>query len=137
MASPATTALGSKLDNLDRLIAALSYDYAIDPGRVYVLGHSMGGMTTAGLVASSGERIAAAACLAGSGGFKKQDRMPPVLVIAGGLDMVVPAGRIETGAKKAIDEKLPIEYRLKETYGHTVLVGAVLPEVIDWLLARP
>lgn len=137
LASPATTALGNKLDNLDRLIAALSHDYAIDPHRVYVLGHSMGGMTTAGLVASAGERIAAAACLAGSGGFKKQEKMPPVLVIAGGLDMVVPVGRIEPGAKKAMEEGLPIEYRLKEAYGHTVLVGAVLPEVIDWLLARP
>lgn len=137
LASPATTALGNKLENLDRLIAALSHDYAIDRQRVYVLGHSMGGMTTAGLVASAGERIKAAACLAGSGGFKKQDHMLPVLVIAGGLDMVVPAGRIEPGAKKAIEEGLPIEYRLKENYGHTVLVGAVLPEVIDWLLTRP
>lgn len=136
LASPATTAMGNKRDHLDRLIVALGHDYAIDRQRVYVLGHSMGGMTTAGLVANAGERIAAACCIAGSGGFKANEHLPPVLVIAGGLDMVVPVSRIEPGATKAIAEGLPIEYRLKPSYGHTVLVGAALPEVIDWLLAK-
>ena len=57
-----------------------------------------------------------------------------MLVIAGKLDSVIPITMLQPMANQAIDAGMPVELRVKEHLGHTLLVGAVLPEAIDWLL---
>ncbi len=133
VASPSTTAVGGRSERFDVLIEELSADYAVDPNAIYVIGHSMGGFTTASLAAKRKDKIAAACCLAG-GGRPGSGSLPPMLIIAGELDSIVPTGMLKLGAQQAIDAGQPVKFRLKEDYGHTLLVGAVLTDAVDWLL---
>lgn len=133
VASPGTSAVGGRTERFDNLITEIANDYAIDPKAIYLIGHSMGGFTTASLAAKRPDRIAAACCLAG-GGKPPSDKIPPMLVIAGKLDSVIPIAMLQPMAQGAIDAGMPVQLRVKEHFGHTLLVGAVLPEAIDWLL---
>jgi predicted esterase len=133
VASPSTTAVGGRTERFDTLIEELAADYSIDPDAVYLIGHSMGGFTTASLAAKRHSKIAAACCLAG-GGKPPSDTIPPMLIIAGKLDSVVPMAMLKPMAQQAIDAGMPVEFRQKEHFGHTLMVGAVLPEAINWLL---
>jgi predicted esterase len=124
-------------DTFDRLVEALGYDYAIDSKRIYVLGHSMGGMAVSGLIAVRADRIAAAACINGFSGFKDDVKaIPPTLVTAGELDPLIRPASIDPLFSKAKAAGLPVEYRLLKNYGHTLAVTKLLPDVIAWLLAR-
>ncbi len=133
VASPGTSALGGRVERLDHLISEIAADYAIDPQAIYLIGHSMGAFATATLTAKRADKIAAACCLAG-GGKPPSDKIPPMLVIAGKLDSVIPITMLQPMATQAIDAGMPVELRVEEHLGHTLLVGAVLPEAIDWLL---
>jgi predicted esterase len=135
VASPATAAIGGKPERFDTLITELSSDYAVDPDAIFLIGHSMGGFTTYSLASKRPDKIAAACCLAG-GGRSASGSIPPMLIIAGELDSVVPTAMLKRGAQQAIDAGLPVEFRVKEDYGHTLLVGAVLTEAVDWLLSH-
>ncbi|MCX6559782.1 MAG: hypothetical protein NTZ26_04640 [Candidatus Aminicenantes bacterium] len=121
----------------DDLLRAVGADYSIDPKRVYVLGHSMGGMTTNALLVTRGEEIAAAACLCGFQGFAEgASGIPPTLIVAGELDPIVSPARIEPAFQKARAAGFPVEYRVIPNYGHTLTVGKVLPAVAAWLFSR-
>jgi predicted esterase len=119
----------------DALLEALGHDYAIDSKRVYVLGHSAGGMLTNRLVELRGGRLAAAACLCGFLGFPDETRaIPRTLVVAGEIDPIANPARLEPLFKKSRAAGYPVEFRLIENFGHTLLVAKVLPDVLDWLL---
>jgi dienelactone hydrolase len=118
---------------LEPVLEDLSLTYPIDRGRVYVLGHSMGGGATSRLAAEQGSLLRAACCIAGFRGFPSQAKIPPTLVIAAENDAIIPAAGIEEAAKKGIADKLPITFELVPAYGHTLVVEAKLPEVIDWM----
>jgi predicted esterase len=119
----------------DALIEAVGYDYDIDPSRIYVLGHSMGGGATNNLINARPNMIAAAAPICG---FRQlttsAEETPPTLVIAAELDPLARPARVEPGAQKAIDAGLPVEYKLIKNYGHTLVVGDIMHDTIDWLL---
>ena len=119
----------------DALLAALGADYAIDPKRIFVLGHSAGGMLTNRLLTLRGDRIAAAACLCGFLGFPDGARgIPRTLVVAGEIDPIAAPARIKPLFEKAREAGQPVEFRLIKNYGHTLTVARILPDVIDWLL---
>ena len=121
----------------DRMLGMMSADYPVDGRRVYLVGHSMGAGVVGRLAASRPEKIAAAACLCGFQGFGEGVGMtPPVLVIAAALDPLAAPSRIEPLVRKAADRGLPVEYRLVEGYGHTLVVARELPAVFDWLIRR-
>jgi len=122
-------------DMFDALIEAIGYDYNIDANRIYVLGHSMGGGATNNLINSRPTVIAAAAPICGFRELKtSKEETPPTLVIAAELDPLARPGRVEPGAQKAIDAGLPVEYKLMKNYGHTLVVGDIMHDTIDWLL---
>lgn len=131
--SPATTAIGGRPERFDTLLAELSNDYAIDPDAVYLIGHSMGAFTTFSVATKRQDKIAAACCLAG-GGRSVSGPIPPMLVIAGELDTIIAAAMLKIGAQQAIEAGQPLEFEVENHYGHTLLVGAVLPKAVDWLL---
>jgi predicted esterase len=133
IASPLTYKFSSNAKTLDALIEALSYDYAIDRDRVYVLGHSLGAGATAGLARGRGDTIAAACCIAG-GTFQAKPGTPPVLVVSPDLDGVVPPKALKASAENAAAAGMSIELRIMPGYGHTLAVGTILPEAINWLL---
>jgi predicted esterase len=139
LATPRTGAFSGAggAEAFDALLETLRTDYRIDPKRVFVLGHSMGGMATNALLASRGGKIAAGACLCGFQGFAEgTSGIPPVLIVAGEIDPIVSPARIEPAFRKAKAAGLPVEYRLIANYGHTLTVAKVLPNAVAWLFAR-
>lgn len=136
VASVSTNILAAKPERFDHVLEELTNDYNIDPAAIYLVGHSMGAGATSRLAGQRSDVIAAACCLAG-GGRSSSDSLSPMLVIAAELDKIIPAESVRSGAQRAIEAGLPIEFRQADNYGHTLMVGAVLPEAIDWLLAHP
>lgn len=136
LASPLTYEFGSAdgPGRFEALIDALALTYPIDRHRVYVIGHSMGGGVVSQLAQARAEAIAAAVALAGFRGYEGAEAVPPTYVIAAEHDPLVPPARIEPLATKAQQAGLPVEYKLMEGYGHTLVVGDVLPDAIAWLL---
>lgn len=132
--SPSTNKFGGDPKNLDRLIAALSRHYHIDRQRIYVLGHSMGAGATAALARARPETIAAACCIAGGGSYQSKTGISPMLAIVAELDAVIPAKGLQSSAEKAAAAGAPVELRLMPGFGHTLVVGTVLPGAVDWLL---
>ncbi len=133
VASPLTYSFGSEIKTLYALIEALGYDYSINSDRVYVLGHSMGAGAAAGLARGRSDTVAAACCIAG-GRFQTKSDSPPILVVSPELDGVVPPKRLQESAQKAMSEGMPGELKIMPGYGHTLAVGAILPEAVSWLL---
>ncbi|HLO39532.1 MAG TPA: dienelactone hydrolase family protein [Phycisphaerales bacterium] len=134
VASPSSYPFVTSAAILDRLIEQMSADYAVDRERIYVLGHSMGGMAASVLASSRRETLAAAAGICGSSGFNKAAPPCPMLVVGGEIDPIVSAGSLKTRAERAQRAGLDVEYRELASYGHTLAVNAALPEVIEWLL---
>ena len=133
IASPLTYRFGGSAKSLDALIEALGFDYALDRDRIYVLGHSLGAGIAAKLARERTESIAAACCIAG-GSFQGQQKISPLLVVLPELDMVVPSKTVRAAAEKLAAVGMPIESRMMPGYGHTLAVGAILPNAVDWLL---
>jgi predicted esterase len=132
IASPLTYAFNDA-KSLEACIETMGYEYAVDKNRVYVLGHSLGANTTARLVQGRSDIVAGACCIAG-GSFQVKGNTPPLLVVSPELDAVVPAKMLRASAAKAIQGGMPIEIREMPGYGHTLAVGAALPDAVDWLL---
>jgi predicted esterase len=118
----------------DRLVDAAADDWPIDPARIYVIGHSMGTGPTATLSRLRGTRIAACCCLSGAFSLRAFDDMAPMLMITGELDGIVSAGSVRNAHARAERAGAPVELRVEPHYGHTLIVGDVLAEVVDWLL---
>ena len=131
--APATNSISRSPNRFDHLVSEISADYAIDPNRIYLIGHSMGGFATISLLDARPKVIAAACCLAG-GGKPSTDTIPPTLIISGKLDSIVSFDRLERQASRAKDAGLPVEFREKRILGHTLMVGETLPEAVEWLL---
>ncbi len=77
--------------------------------------------------------MAAACCIAG-GNFYAKPGSPPLLVVSPELDGVVSPKSLQASARKAAAAGMPIETKIMPGYGHTLVVGAALPEAVDWLL---
>jgi len=141
--SPSTNALAMVPQALPRLLAAAEEEFPIRRGPVAVLGHSMGAGAAWRLAGSFGETIGAVACVAGPcgapgpvGAGGEPPGRPPLLVVAGELDPISAPSRMEAAARQGQEAGLQVEYRVISDYGHTLVVGAVLEDVVDWLLAH-
>jgi predicted esterase len=133
VASPLTYTFGSDFRTLQALLDELATDYRIDRGRIYVLGHSMGAGAAASLARGHADNIAAVCCIAG-GTLAPIANTPPVLVVIPELDGVVPPERVLSAAQRAKSQGLPVELREMSGFGHTLSVGIVLPDAVEWLL---
>lgn len=123
-------------ERFDALIDAMALAYPIDRERVYVLGHSMGGMMTASVAALRPDAIRAAACVCGFRGFGSATKTPPTLVVAAELDPLAQAKGVESAFNAAKAAGHDVEYKFMPNYGHTLVVGKVLPSTINWLFAH-
>jgi predicted esterase len=141
--SPSTNALAMVPQALPRLLAAAEEEFPIRRGPVAVLGHSMGAGAAWRLAGSFGETIGAVACVAGPCGAPgpaeaggEGPSRPPLLVVAGELDPIAAPPRLEAAVRQGQEAGFRVEYRVISHYGHTLVVGAVLEDVVDWLLAH-
>jgi len=130
--TPNTTQLGLRAERFPELLDALEARTAIDRARVYVVGHSMGAGVTARLASLHPTLIRAVACIAGPCGAPLAGD-PPRLVVAGTLDPLAPPARLRPGT--GTDPRL-VSYREATDWGHTLLVGHVLEDVVTWLLEQ-
>ncbi len=136
LASPVNAFLGAGGQRaMLELIELLSSDYAVDPARIYVLGHSMGAGAAAGLAGPLHDRLAGVVCLAG-GFFSKSAQCAPILAIAADEDGIVAWRGIENSANKAREGGARIEFRRLPHLGHLTMVGPSLPAAVEWMLAR-
>lgn len=137
VAAPETTPfLRGRKGSLQAVLEVLSADYAIDRSRVYAIGHSMGAAAAGMLAQQQADAVAAAVLIAGGGLRGDAARCAPTLVVVAELDRL--AG--ERGAERAsaLVDRLraggaAVELRREADFGHTLVVGHVLPEVFAWL----
>lgn len=133
VAAPLTYKLAGNAAFIDSLIDDVAADYAIDRDRVYIIGHSLGGGVAMYLAQARASTIAAAACIAGAGPVGKKVTPCPTLVVGAELDRIGGPTRVRPFIQAAIADAKPVEYREVKNYGHTFVVGRVLPEVIEWM----
>jgi predicted esterase len=132
--SPSTIALSGDAENLDKLVADIAQDYEIDLSRVYEVGHSLGAMAASRFAAARGDQVAAAACIAGFTELPAGSRACSTLVIGAGLDPIFSAARMKEAVDASIAAGQPVEWRLVEDSGHTLVVTTELRGVVEWLL---
>ncbi len=102
---PATSGAWS-VPKLTALLAEVQLNYGIDPGHVYVTGHSNGGNATWMLACAYPERFAAIAPISGSwypGEAARKLRRLPVWIFHGEFDDVIPASH-GLNMKKALEK---------------------------------
>ncbi len=137
LVSPTTPAAAADPEALERILAFVETSHRVDRRRVHLLGHSMGAAAAWSMALRSPDRIASVACLAGvcgGGEAASGTGLPPLLVIAGGLDPIIPPARIGAAVQAAEGAGRRVEYRVEEAQGHTLIVGYVMDSVVDWLL---
>lgn len=137
VASPLNSPLAAQPTVFDALIDSVAADYPIDRTRVYLIGHSMGAGVALAWSKLRKDKVAATALIAGVGRFNAKDKLPSTLLIAPELDGLIPARSIIAAGEQAKGFGLPVECREIKDYGHTLVVGHVLPDVVEWLLQQP
>jgi len=134
--SPATVTFARNPAALDSALAVLEREYVIDRGTVYVLGHSMGGAATIQLASARSELVRAAAVIAGAGVVPAGRSMPPTFFQAAEVDLVIPATRVRAAFEQFRAAGYVAEYGQATGWGHTLVVGARLDDVVRWLFAH-
>ncbi|MBK7643890.1 MAG: dienelactone hydrolase family protein [Planctomycetes bacterium] len=120
---------------LERLIRALSYDYAIDEKRILLLGHSMGSGLAASIAARAPERFAGLACFAGGPGAKAE-KLPPSWISVGALDPIANPDSLEKASKALTARGLTVRFERVPDLGHTLVVGERLGAAVEFLLGQ-
>lgn len=122
VASPGTPAMMTNPAATRAVVAAASAMYAIDPARIYVAGHSMGGAATSMIARRLRDVVAATVCFAG-GSIDPEASCAPTLVLGAEIDPLIPASRLAANVAKAAAAGLPVSYELCTGNGHTLIVG--------------
>src|SRR5215467_1806308 len=135
---PASMYTGSAEQDVLDVIATVERDYKVDPDRIYMTGHSMGGFGTWSIAIDHPELFAAIAPISGGGDPKKIGRIAriPELVIHGDNDNTVSVQR----SREMVDagKKAGVEIKYMEIPGGTH-VGVALPafkDIFEWFDAH-
>ena len=136
---PASMYIGDAEKDVMDVIAEMRRDYNIDPDRIYLTGHSMGGYGTWSVAMSHPEVFAALAPVAGGSnnpaGMSKIAHIPQI-VVHGDSDPTVSVER--SRAMVAAGKKLGVELKYIEVPGgdHGSVVAPNFPAVFDWFDAH-
>jgi len=128
---------GEEVGQVIKLVKALVKNLPVDPKRVYIVGHSMGGFGTCHIMGSEPRLFAAAIPVSGvaSGDVSAMDRKP-VWMFHAADDKIVPVAGAREFAELMKKDK-QFKYTEPPTGGHGV-VGPVFndPETHKWLFAQ-
>lgn len=128
---------GKELEQVIKLIKTLTKDLPVDPKRVYIVGHSMGGFGTCHIMGSEPRLFAAAIPVAGasSGDAGELTRKPIWMFHATDDDIVPVAGAREFAEQ--LKQNKQFKFTESPTGGHGV-VGKVFddPETHKWLFEQ-
>ncbi|MFL6274253.1 MAG: prolyl oligopeptidase family serine peptidase [Blastocatellia bacterium] len=137
--NPASMYIGDAERDVLDVVTEMMHAYRIDPDRVYLTGHSMGGFGTLSIAMNHPELFAAIAPVAGGvvnpAGLSKIVRIPQMLV-HGDADRTVPVERSRTIV--AAGKKLGAEIKYIEVPGgdHGSVVAPHFKDVFDWFDAH-
>lgn len=136
---PASMYVGDAEKDVMDVVAEVKRDYNIDPDRIYLTGHSMGGFGTWSVAIDHPDVFAALAPIAG--GVMNPQAMSkiahiPQLVVHGDNDKTVPVER--SRVMVAEGKKLGVEMKYIEVPGgsHIDVVVPTFKEVFDWFDAH-
>lgn len=134
--SPLTYSFLDKIEHFDVLMESVQANYSVDPQRVYLLGHSLGAMTVANISTKRASELAAVVCFAGAVPLSESAQLPKMLFYASPNDPVVPFPWIQLCISEALNANPALTLRKCGKFGHTIMVDALLPEAIDWLVEQ-
>jgi pimeloyl-ACP methyl ester carboxylesterase len=139
---PPTVPFGLSPNVLTRFLDELAKDVPFDPARVGLVGHSLGAVTASRLAVLRPDAVNGAVCIAGFADLARNVQPPPRLVLLAELDPLFPLAstRAVVESAQARDNAVQpdaVQLRVIPHEGHTLVVGEVLDQAIDWLLARP
>src|SRR5690554_1144498 len=113
--------------------------FNIDPQRIYLMGHSMGGAGTLFLGQKHAEYWAAVAAIAPAAFMMQPTQKDilaplkvagiPVMITEGSSDNVVPPDSVRTWAAAAAELDMTHEYLEIEGMDHGTIIGASMPEI--------
>ena len=132
---PASMYIGDAEKDVMDVIAEMRRDYNVDPDRIYLTGHSMGGYGTWSVAMSHPDVFAALAPVAGGSnnpaGMSKIAHVPQ-LIIHGDTDPTVPVDR--SRVMVAAGKKLGVEIKYIEVPGgdHGSVVAPTFKDVFEW-----
>ncbi|MFM7259595.1 MAG: hypothetical protein ACKO3W_03230 [bacterium] len=133
---PPTIPFGVSPNVLPRFLEELAKDVPFDPARVGLVGHSLGAATASRLAMLRPEAINGAACIAGFADLARNVDAPPRIVFLAALDPLFPLASTRASVEVAQARGDVIEIVVVENEGHTLVVGEVIAQALDWLLAR-
>lgn len=136
--SPFTTALARSAESLDALVAEVSRSVSIDSSRISVIGHSLGAGVAWRLALQRPQLVSAVVCLAGGcggdvTGVAAPAHTPRALVLAAEFDPLAAPVRVKAGVDAGLAAGRAITFETLPGYGHTLMVGELLPRVFAWL----
>jgi predicted esterase len=130
--------LGSAETDVLDVIAEVRRAYRVDPGRIYLTGHSMGGYGTWSLAMSHPDLFAAIAPVSGGGnpaGMAKIAKIPE-LVVHGDNDKTVPVERSREMVAAAKAQGIELKYVEIPGGDHLTAAARTFSDVFDWFDAH-
>jgi len=142
---PANLSELSELDVLN-VLAIAQHDFIIDPNRIYLMGHSMGGAGTIFMGQKHSEIWAAAAAIAPAAfmmqpnekallGHFKEAKLP-LMITQGDKDNVVPPEGTRTWAAAMDELGTEHEYIEKPGLDHGTIIGPSMPDIFRFFAAH-
>ncbi len=131
---PASMYLGPAEKDVMDVIEEMKQAYRIDPDRIYLTGHSMGGYGTWSVAMNHPQVFAALAPVAGGGNPAGMNKIVhiPQLVVHGDSDKIVPVERSRIMVEAARNLQVDLKYLEIPGGDHDSVALRTFKEVFDW-----
>ncbi|MEK6284822.1 MAG: alpha/beta fold hydrolase [Acidobacteriota bacterium] len=131
---------GPSQEDVFEVINAVSRDYKIDPSRIYLTGHSMGGFGVWLVASSKPDKFAAVAAVSGGPPVQgdaltallEKMKSLPAIIVHGAQDGIAPAQLSRTMAAAAEKAGLKVSYVEVPDGDHLSVVASSFPAVMDF-----
>ena len=136
--APASMYLGSAERDVIDVIGEMKRDFTIDPDRIYLMGHSMGGYGTWSVAANHPDLFAALAPISGGGSAAALGKIAHIseIVIHGDKDPTVPVEESRKMVKAAQELKIEVKYIEVPGGNHGSVVVPAFKDIFDWFDAH-